>query len=190
MTLSKIAICNRALDLIGADTLTSLDDPSHAARLCKRAYPPCRNAVLRSYPWNAAMRRAALPAMLNRPIWGYRRQYALPPTCLRLWSIEGAPAQWRDYRVEGRRVLTNLEPPLHILFIGRMDDPAEMDPLLAEAIAARIAADLAMPLAGSATLAREMAERAAERVIEARRADAAEGTPGALVAQDWIEARG
>ena len=144
MSTSVIAICNRALDLLGADPITSLEDGSKPAGLCQRNFGPAADSVLRLYPWNAALRRARLPALAEMPAWGYAHQYQLPQGpepayCLRLLAVDGC----EDYRVEGRRVVTDAPPPLDILYLGRIADAAEYDALLAEAIAAKLAVQLA-----------------------------------------------
>lgn len=109
MTFSAVQICNRALDILGADPVLSLTDNSEAGRLCNRNFAPVRDAVLRAYPWNAAMRRAALPALAEPPSWGFAAAYQLPVDCLRLWRVENEDCA--DWRVEGRTVVTDMAAP-------------------------------------------------------------------------------
>ena len=69
---SEVAICNMALAEIGRGAeIVSLDEKSEAARACRRRYPYARDAVLRSYDWNFATRRASLPASADKPAFGY-----------------------------------------------------------------------------------------------------------------------
>ncbi len=192
MTTSVVSICNTALDLLGADPITSLADDSKAARFCARNYERVRDAVLRAYPWNCALARAALAALAEAPAWGYARQYPLPegPSpayCLRVLAIDGEADLGLAYKIEGRRILTDEDAPLALLYIARLDDPAQFDPLLADAIAARLALDAAYPLAGSVSLAQAMSQAYAEKLAEARQVDSQEGTPDTLVAGDWLE---
>ncbi|MGB8276100.1 MAG: hypothetical protein WCF16_12625 [Alphaproteobacteria bacterium] len=188
MTISVVSICNRALDLLKADPITSLADNSEAARLCARNYEPVRDAVLRAYPWNAAERRVSLAALSDAPAWGYARQFQLPVDCLRVLTLENQEAG-AQYRIEGRRVLTDEAAPLNILYLARVTDPAELDALLADTIAARLAADLAYPLTGSTSLAQAMFTTYQAKLAEARRCDAQEGTPEPLDANQWLESR-
>ena len=74
MTISTVSICNRALDLLGADPITSLEDGSKAANLCQRNFEPSADSVLRLYPWNAALRRARLPAPQMNAVRGSNAQ--------------------------------------------------------------------------------------------------------------------
>lgn len=190
MAISIVSICNRALDLVGADPITSLEDGSRPANLCQRNFEPSADSVLRLYPWNAALRRARLPALAETPDWGYRFQYQLPQGpepafCLRLVEVDNGS----DFRVEGRRVLADYAAPLDILYVGRVSDPGSYDPLLAEAIAAKLAVHLAGNLTESG--ARIEAARAYLRAVlsEARSTDAQEGGAASLSVDSWLGAR-
>lgn len=184
---SVVAICNRALDMLGADPVTSLDDDTKAARLCARNYQPVRDAVLRAYPWNAAVRRASLAALTEVPAWGSARQFQLPEgpdpePCLRLLSIEGETRLGLRYKVEGRRVVTDEAAPLRILYIARIEDPSQLDPMLADAIATRLAADLSYSLTASAALGQTLMDIYRAKLAEARATDAEEGVADDIVA--------
>jgi hypothetical protein len=194
MTTSVVSICNTALDLLGSDSITSLADDSKAARFCARNYERVRDAVLRAYPWNCAMARASLAALAQTPAWGYARQYQLPEGpdpayCLRALAINGEVDFGLTYKIEGRRILTDEDAPLEILYIARIEDPSQYDALLTDTIAARLALDAAYPLAGSVSLAQAMSNAYAEKLAEARQVDSQEGTPDMLVAGDWLESR-
>jgi hypothetical protein len=184
---SVVAVCNRALDMLGAEPVTSLADNTKAARLCARNFEPVRDAVLRAYPWNAAIRRAALPALADAPPWGYARQFQLPDgpapePCLRLLAIEGEVDFGRAYKIEGRRVLTDAPAPLNVLYIARIADPSLLDPMLHDAIATRLAADLSYSLTASAALGQSLMEIYQAKLAEARATDAQEGSADDLVA--------
>jgi hypothetical protein len=195
MPISDIAICNRALDMLGADPIVSFDDESQGGRLCKRNYEAVRDAVLRAYPWNPAIHRAALPALAAVPAWGFAYQYPLPegpepPCCLRVLAIEGeTDGAASNYRIEGRCILSNEPPPLRILYIAQLADPTRFGPLLADAIAARLAAELAYPMTASSALGQAMSQTYREKLAEARAVDAQEGTAGRLSAGEWLESR-
>lgn len=184
---SVVAICNRALDMLGAEPVTSLDDDTKAARLCARNYEPVRDAVLRAYPWNAAIRRTSLAALSEAPAWGYARQFQLPEgpdpePCLRLLAIDGESEFGLRYKIEGRRILTSEPAPLRILYIARLSDPSQLDPMLADVIATRLAADLSYSLTASAALGQTLMGIYQAKLNEARMTDAEEGIPEALVA--------
>lgn len=204
MATSDVDICNRALDALGADPIASLDDDTTSARRCKRQYPLARDAVLRGYEWNCALRRASLPAEEAAPDHGYLYAYNLPaggsePYCLRVVEIEGerdfgtSPGLGGEdkalYKVEGRQILTDQGSPLNILYIARVEDASQYDALLADAIAARLRADLAYAFTGSPRVQEEAQKAFREILAEARRADAREGAAEPLVADDWLKSR-
>jgi hypothetical protein len=195
MSISDVSICNRALDMLGADPVMSFDDDNQSGRLCKRNYAAVRDAVLRAYPWNPAVRRAVLPALSMPPAWGFAFQYSLPegpepPCCLRVLSLEGEiEGAASSYRIEGRRILSDDGPPLRLLYIGQITDPNEFGPLLADAIAVRLAAELAYPLTASTALSQALGQTYRDKLAEARAIDAQEGTAGRILANDWVESR-
>ena len=48
---SVVDICNSALNLLGASTISALtDDDTKNARLCNQRYEPVRNRIFRSHP--------------------------------------------------------------------------------------------------------------------------------------------
>lgn len=190
MTISTVSICNRALDLLGADPITSLEDGSKAANLCQRNFEPSADSVLRLYPWNAALRRARLPALAAAPVWGYRYQYQLPQgpepaLCLRLLEVDNGT----DFRIEGRRILADYGAPLDILYVGRIIDSADYDPLLAEAVAAKLAVHLAGNLTESASRIEAARDYLRGVLAEAKATDAQEGGASDLVVDAWLAAR-
>lgn len=190
MAISTVSICNRALDLLGADPITSLEDGSKAANLCQRNFEPSADSVLRLYPWNTALRRARLPALSEPPAWGYRYQYQLPQGpepafCLRLLEIDNGS----DYRIEGRRVLADYAAPLDILYIGRVTDTATFDPLLAEAVAAKLAVHLAGNLTESGSRIEAARSYLRDILAQAKAIDAQEGGAASLVVDAWLQAR-
>ncbi len=183
--MSTISICNRALDLLGADPILSLDDSSKSGRLCARNFAAARDAVLRAYPWNGAMKRARLAALVETPAWGYAAQYQLPSDCLRILRLDDMGET--PWRIEGRRILTDAGAPLNVLYIARTDDID--DPLLADAIAARLATDIGYAITGNASGQQAAWQLYTAKLAEARAIDAQEGTPDAFTADQWLESR-
>lgn len=190
MTVSVVSICNRALDTLGADPITSLEDTSKAARLCARNFTISRDAVLRAYPWNCAMARASLAALTDTPTFGFAYYYQVPDDFLRLWRLQDEDEGLVKWRLEGRRIATDQAAPLLIVYAQVVEDPAQFDALLVDALAARMAADIAYSLVGS-----QQAQAAAwdvyrAKLTEARQIDAQEqGVPDEFSAPDWIESR-
>ncbi|WP_298374431.1 hypothetical protein [Azospirillum sp.] len=182
-----IDLYNRALGWCRAAAMVSLDEDTVSGRACRRFHPTSRDATLRAYPWNAAARRAVLPALVDPPVFEFSVAYPLPDDCLAVRQLWDDPAA--DFVVEGRILLTNLSAPLRLKYTGRIEAEA-MDPLLFNAVAARLAFDVAPGLTESASVTDKMFERSMAAIREARAVDAAEGVPAEVPGTyGWSEAR-
>lgn len=189
MATSVIAICNRALDMLGQPPITSLTDGSKTAAACSRNYDLSRDAVLRSYLWNSASKRAVLAADATAPEWGYARRFPLPVDCLRVVDSEGDldGAVWRR---EGNYILTDESAPLRIRYISAVTDPALFDALLVDCIAAHLAMSIAYQVTGTESAVQRMSALYAQFSREARMRDAQESSQDEdLAANAWQDAR-
>jgi hypothetical protein len=185
---SEVAICNAALFAIGDSTrITSLDDDTVLARLCKERYPRIRDALLRAYPWNFAAARASLAADPQAPPFEFITQYTLPSDFLWLRELYGNERE--PYQVEGGYILCNVAAPLEIKYTRRVDDPTTFDDLFAEALAARLAAELCAARTESASRAQALFDLSIAKIMEARRLDAQEGRADALPETTWLTER-
>ena len=192
------SIINGALDLIASNGIASLSDSSsHVGNAIKRNFNVERDSLLREYPWNFAMRRAKLAASSEPPAFRFRHAYELPvgpkpEFCLRVWAV-GDDESRNDtgvWEISGRRLLTDLEAPLPIRYIGRIVNPALWDPLTIKALEARLAWQAAYMASGSAALAEQMARIYQERLDAAKAIDAQEGTPEPFEdGTTWVDSR-
>ena len=133
MAVSEVAICNLALQKLGAARITSLtqDDPN--ARECNAAYVPTRDKLLRRYAWSFAKSRANLAAHATAPAFQYGYAFPLPTDFLRLILPADSSIDWIVERHAGRRaILSNDSGPLYIKYIALVTDPTEFDPLFEE----------------------------------------------------------
>jgi len=178
---SVVGICNAALTVIGVRKIVSLTEDSEQARVCNLRYADCRDAVLRLFPWTCAAARKSLARDSERPGFGFDYQYQLPtnPWCLRVLTLnEDAQGESQnEFVIEGRLLLTDATSA-DIRFIKRVDNPAEMDPLLRDAIAAKLASEIAFKLTkGSGELVSLAKQEFALKMQLAQTIDALEGTP-------------
>ena len=190
MAASVVSICNRALDYLGQKPITSLEDGSASAGILNRMYEGTRNLVLRSYPWNCATARATLAALTTTPDWEFDYEYQLPDDCLRVLEFKDAITYNIKWRIEGRKLRTTEAGPVYIRYLREITDPAEFDPMLADAIAARLAADCAISITGEASK-RQLSLQFYDMVLkEARRIDSREQSQDeAVVADTWLTSR-
>ena len=195
---SVVDICNEAMDLLGAATITSLTENSKEARLCNRRFETVRDAVLRSHPWNTAVTRAEIARDSTAPAFGFTYQYTMPtdPYCLRVLSfwnsnVDNEAAAYDSqvmYKIEGRKILSN-EGTCKITYIGRVTDTEQFDPMLSNTIAHRLAAETAYAITGSTTVAQQMQALYEQRLREARSMDGMEGYPDKIIADDFVNIR-
>jgi hypothetical protein len=171
MASSVVGICNGALNQLGATTILSLTEDSKNARLCNSRYTQVRDAVFRSHPWNCLQVRLELPQSTTTPTWGFKFQFDLPGDCLRLLKILDYDS---NYKVEGRAILSNNET-MKILYISRIEDPAQYDELLRETLSAALGADIAYAITSNNTTSQNMLVTYQEKLKDARFVDSTEG---------------
>ena len=192
MALSVVDICNSALNLLGASTISSLTEDSKNARLCNQRYEPIRNRVFRSHAWNCLHKRVQLARNSTAPVVEYSYAYALPSDCLRVLKVHNGTTDSIksaiDYKLEGRNIVTD-EGTVFIIYIALDTDPNNYDTYLQESISHQLAADLAYAVTNNATLADKYMTRADERLREARFIDATENSLGTIESSEFTDAR-
>lgn len=190
---SIVEISNSALNQLGASTILSLTENSKNGRLCNARYETIRDSVLRSHPWNCAIKRVSLAANTTIPAWGFQREFNLPVDCLRVLQIENYSS---NYKIEGRKIVSD-DTSIKLIYVATMTDPNEMDVLLRETISAALAADIAYAVTANAAIAREMKANYELKIKDARFVDATEGyntdpTLGPsdqVISEDYINSR-
>jgi hypothetical protein len=204
---SEVQLCNMSLTRLGHPTITSLDQDTKGAALCKLHYPILRDAVLRAHPWNFAIKRAELASLASPGIaFEYTAKFALPDDCLKILrtseDADGMPAgvvygypglvgggAGYSYRVEGKYILTN-GTTCKIEYVARITDVAQFDALFVDALSARLTAEIAMAMTDNAKMSEYAMQSYEAKIREARQIDAQEGTPRDIVdATGWIMAR-
>jgi len=189
---SIVDICNSALNLLGASTISALSDDSKNARLCNQRYEPIRNRVFRSHAWNCLTKRVQLAQDSTGPVVEYSYSYTLPSDCLRVLKIHTGStdsiASDIDYQVEGRKIKTG-QGTVYLIYIALDADPNNYDSYLQESISHQLAADICYAITSNATLAKNYMERADERLREARFIDATENALGTVESSEFIDAR-
>lgn len=187
---SVVAICNQALGLVGGSSITSLDDETTEANLCKTLYGPVRDSVLEAHNWTFALKWYNLPKLSSPPLSEFSNAFQLPSDVLRVVYVGvdmRSPAE--DWRVEGDVIVTDANT-VKCQVVHRVIDPAKYSPLFIQALAARLAADFAIPLTKSRSLMETHYQVFVEKLKEAVRRDNMQGTPR-RIRSTWLRrARG
>ena len=189
---STVDICNSALNLLGASTISALTEDTKNARLCNQRYEPIRNRVFRSHNWNCLIKRVELAQDSTGPVIEYTYGYTLPSDCLRVLKVHNGTTDSiesaLDYKVEGRKIVTD-EGTVYLIYVAIDTDPTNYDSYLYEAVSHQLAADLAYAITNNSTLANQYMSRADERLREARFIDATENALDTIEANEFTDAR-
>lgn len=181
---SVVSICNRALVLVGAKTITAITENSKEARLANHLFDGTRDAELRRHPWNFAVKRAILAPSTETPKWGFRYSLDLPADCLRVLGFDGEPV----YRLEGRAVLTD-EAALYLRYIARIADPNIYTPQFIEVLSVKLAIEMAYSLEGKANRVDQLQTMYSNMLKDARFVDATEDAQEAVESSEWEDIR-
>jgi hypothetical protein len=181
MATSEVQICNIALQMLGADPITALNEGSKRASLCKEFYEPARDATLRDHEWNFAQVRVLLVKEVATPAWGFDFQYQLPtdPYCLRVNEPYPMEAEWTvesDADGTGRKLLSDTDN-IGIRYTARVTDPNLYTPLFVMALSANLAAMMALPLTEDFRQTQLMEAKYKALLNEAKSMDSQEGSP-------------
>jgi hypothetical protein len=154
---SKNQLANLALSRIGAGRVSDFETESTpVARALRDLYEPTLEKVLRSHPWNFAIRREDLAASATAPNHGWDYAYPLPSTCVRFLDIWGDEDQYNpitEFAIEGRDILCNIEGGISVRYVSRDIPVAEFDPEFVDAFTLLLASRLAGPVAENLALA-------------------------------------
>lgn len=186
MPTSDIQLCSNALLRIGAEAITAISPPDDTprARFMAAVYQPTVDRLLRSHNWNFAQMRTTLAEVSVAPDWGFAHQYQLPqdPLCLMILETTMFPDEpWRieHYQnatvTQSYRVLLTDSTAVQILYIARLTDVTQWDPMFAYLVECDLAYQAAYSLSRNDTLS----ARIKEELKEARRmATARDGQEG------------
>lgn len=200
MAASEVAICNIALGWLGGDLIISLNDDSIEAKLCKANYDPLRDAVLEEREWTFAVKRIEPAALVADPLYGFDKNFQIPPNVLRVLQVtragedvtnasvanngirsssRGGTGIGRETRIEwlreGETIVANSAERIFARVLIRIEDTTKFSPAFDQALAARLAMDLAIPLTNSEKMQSSMASMYGEKMALAAVSDGLQG---------------
>lgn len=183
--MTPIEICNIGLIALGdRHLIQSFDDGGVAAECAKATFRAALEAVLAEAPWNDAAASVALAAVA-----GSKYRYLLPPDLLSVRHVRTP----RDWRREGRAIVTDATPPLTItytrmLWDGQMaGEDIPLSPILAQACAHKWASGAAMRITGNTDDVKVAEARYAASVALAYSLNAIERSEQRQAVGSWID---
>jgi hypothetical protein len=197
---SDINIANRALQKLGAASITSFNQDSTAGRAMNLAYTIVRDAELRRHRWKFSITRQNLAPLSTAPVNGiYSLQYQLPANCLRVLDIgdywPGADtSDYRnrttaDYSIEGNLILTNIASPLSLRFVQQITNSGMFDSAFTECFAARLAWEVCEQVTQSGEKRKLAMTEYKQALLEAVQSNALESPPDFIADSSWMLAR-
>lgn len=176
-------------------------DDNAASRAVEAIYDGTLDALLRSYRWSFAIKRAQLAQLTEEPVYGYQFMYQLPSDCIRIdvvtddVHLDWCDYEWTSYRppipryqVEGRKILTDMDT-VYIRYGARMPDPTTYDEAFLEAFACKLAAELCETLTQSSTKKQAALQDFSSAIGAARNASAIERPPIRQQDTSWYTSR-
>lgn len=169
----QLTIWNMALTLVAEKRLSSLSDDDGNRELLSNFWEMARDARLTSSAWSFAIQRKALAVDTAAPAWGFDYQYSLAGDVVRVLQVSETyagvdTAFFRDsdntlFRVEGRKILTDLGAPLYVKWIVNSVDVG----LWHAAFAMLLACDLAALVNPRATESEQTQQRIEKMQMQA-----------------------
>lgn len=205
---SELPIINAAISKLGQRRITSaqLDTPDNkVSRLVEETYENHRDLMLEDHPWNFAIRRAELDKNVTTPVWGFNFEYDFPDGdpddyALRIlqinddvlwtwnWAWVSAPGV-RRWKVEDRKILTDLDEQLQIRYISRVTEYDDMTAMFKDLLSQKLTLEWAEPLTASDSLGDRAESRFRLKLSEARSIDGQEGIPDPIETSSWVGER-
>lgn len=200
MAQDLVTIYNLALSAVGTRSrISSPDEETREAQLCRQWYPTVRDIALRAAHWAScrAVTSLSIDAQMTEgadwaegdpePPWIFR--YNLPNDFLYpRWFDTYENFEMTQYQ-NVAKILTNAEEPI-LTYTKRQEIVAAWDVDLFNAVVMSLAGYIAMPLHGKADRARNALEEANIAITRARIQQANQNMIPQESIPDWLLARG
>lgn len=151
MALSKTDIINKALTLVGANPVVSIDDDTNNARILSRVYESALRSILSECKWNFATVRVLLSVSTDTLDWydtGEGVIYIKPTDVVRIFGVSSPSARWRE---EGDYIVSDTSG-LGIRYVKFLDTPSKYTADFITAFVDKLCSEIAYALVNSQSL--------------------------------------
>ncbi|MBI5165305.1 MAG: hypothetical protein HY985_15545, partial [Magnetospirillum sp.] len=151
-------------------------------------YPPLRDALLSSHPWNFATGQVGLPRLVAEPVADFAYAYQLPADFLRALSAGiGGRSFGLVYRIVENRLHADAEDVV-LTYVFRPSETS-FPPFFDQALIARLAAEFCVPLTESTTRAEMLYKLAEDEFRRAKLIDGQQDVPSAITDFPLVDIR-
>ncbi len=140
MSFSSIELCSKALNKIGANSITSFDDDTVESEICESIYLTLKQKLLSLYSWSFAIKTAQLLRANAVQRYDYSYAYTLPIDFLRAIKISSKG----KYKIAGNYLFCNDEE-VELEYIADVDEEM-FSPLFISSFIYLMAAELSISL--------------------------------------------
>lgn len=144
--------------------------------------------MLRSHPWNCAIRRVLLSPDVTPPAFGYAHRFQRPADWLRTVAVGERDWDGVEYRTESGFYLCD-DAAFHLCYVFDNDVPETYDSMLVAAMETAMAAALAYPVTKSTSLADALAMELRATLSVGRGLDSQDDPPETLGDQPLLRSR-
>lgn len=144
--MSKLEIINKALGMLGANQIKTLEDHTLEAEAARKMYQPSLDSVLAETDWTFAIKRTLLPLSENKqPAWGNGNYFELPADLIKIVDVMNRNVWWQR---EGNYIFTPASE-FGLVYVARCIDPTYYPSYFIDALAAKLAVEMCYLLTNS-----------------------------------------
>lgn len=195
---SQIQIAGWTATLLGETRPSDLSDSTALAEGITEFWDMVRDTLIAQAAWHDFIERVSLAADADAPVWGFDYQYSFNGNVVRPLQIgpynvgvdlsDYRNADLAEYRIEQRKILTNMGAPLDVKWLINSVDVGLWQPCFAKLMAADLAENLNPRITESDAGAQRLAQWRFRAWSEANVANAIEDPPDPHADSEWIAA--
>lgn len=191
MSSSETAIANRALNLLGAARIDTMDSDTPNARAISKVFSGCREEVLQAYDWGFARARALLAvSSVPSPVFEFAYYFQKPGDCLQVRRCQSGDSRDPVAYIEEGQFIASSEEELYLCYTKDVTSTGYFPPLFVTALAYRMAIECCYSVTKSTKLLPELRSGYAFAISEAQRVDSAHQHRVIVKKNDpWTQAR-
>jgi hypothetical protein len=185
MAISRTEIVNKALTLVGANPIVSIDDDTQNARVVNRVYELSLRSILSEAPWVFALRRSLLSKSTDTLAWYDTNEnyvYVRPNEVIRVFRANDSDAVWRAH---GDYIVSDTDD-LGVEYVYYNNTPSSYTASFVEAFVDKLCSDIAFMIINSKTMAETFLEKYEKVSLSKALAENAQvGTPQTMKDDYW-----